>query len=236
MTKRQVNIQILNWGPCVVRMKISDEFKKILLDEGEKNKIDFTDKLAGILDKETGYSEESKKRLLPNISQILGVYDQAYCKYRMRNYEKPPQYVLTSMWINYQKPNDFNPPHDHDGALSFVAYLQIPEALKKENAAYKGKSCGPGGIQFLFGDGIRNAITYQSFFPEENDIFIFPAWLKHWVAPYKSDCTRISVSGNIHDSAPLNNITAFAPKYLEKKEKKESEENEQYLKELKDKI
>ena len=44
------------------------------------------------------------------------------------------------------------------------------------------------------------------------------------------------MSGNIHDSAPLNNITAFAPKYLEKKEKKENEENEQYLKELKDKI
>jgi hypothetical protein len=53
--------------------------------------------------------------------------------------------------------------------------------------------------------------------PEENDMFIFPAWLKHWVAPYKSDVTRISVSGNVHDSAPLNNIVKFAPKYLDKK-------------------
>ena len=60
--KQQIGIQIFNWGPCVVRMKISDEFKKTLLNEGEKNKIDFTDRLAGILDKETGYSGESKKK------------------------------------------------------------------------------------------------------------------------------------------------------------------------------
>ena len=47
----KVNIQIFNWGPCVVRMKITDEFKNLLLSEAESNKIDYTDKLAGILDK-----------------------------------------------------------------------------------------------------------------------------------------------------------------------------------------
>ena len=48
-------------------------------------------------------------------------------------------------------------------------------------------------------------------------MFIFPAWLKHWVSPFTSDCTRISVSGNIHDSAPLNNITKFGPEYVKDK-------------------
>jgi hypothetical protein len=37
-------------------------------------------------------------------------------------------------------------------------------------------------------------------------MFIFPAWLKHWVSPFNSDCVRVSVSGNVHDSAPLNQI------------------------------
>ena len=78
--------------------------------------------------------------------------------------------------------------------------------MKKENEAYVGKSGGPGGIQFFYGDGTRDAITYMSHFPKERDMFIFPAWLKHWVNPFKSDCTRISVSGNIHDSAKINNI------------------------------
>ena len=40
----------------------------------------------------------------------------------------------------------------------------------------------------------------MSYFPEELDMFILPAWLKHWVV--HKDCTRISVSGNVHDSAP----------------------------------
>ena len=213
MTEK-VSIQIYNWGPCVVRMKISDDFKKLLLDEGNKNKTDYTTKLAGILDKEIGYNDESKSKIVPMLSKYLGVYNRAYEKYVLEPFEKEPEYILTALWINYQKPNDFNPPHDHDGKLSFVTYLQIPEELKKENQAYKGRSCGPGGIQFIYGNGPRDCVTYMSFLPEENDMFIFPAWLKHYVAPYKSDCTRISVSGNIHDSAPLNNIRNFAPQYI----------------------
>ena len=217
MTEKKINIQMFNWGPCVIRLKIQDNFKKLLLDEGEKNKLDFTDKLAGILNKETGYSEESKAKIVPLMSEALGVYDQAYQKYTMKAYDKKPEYLLTALWINYQKANDFNPPHDHDGKLSFVTYLSIPEELKKENAAYTGKSCGPGGIQFLYGNGPRDCVTIYSIFPEENDMFIFPAWLKHWVAPYRSDVTRISVSGNVHDSAPLNNIVNFAPQYMKGK-------------------
>ena len=214
---KKINIQIFNWGPCVVRMKINDAFKKLLLDEAKKNKEDYRNKLAGILDHETGYSEESKKKIIPHLSQCMGVYDQAFEKYTNKKYDKRPEYVLSALWINHQKPNDFNPPHDHDGKLSFVIYLSIPDELKKENKEYKGKSCGPGGIQFIYGNGPRDCVTYMSFMPEENDCFVFPAWLKHWVAPYKSNCTRISVSGNFHDSAPLNNIVKFAPKYLKGK-------------------
>tara|TARA_R100000655_G_scaffold81448_1_gene120956 strand:- start:350 stop:1042 length:693 start_codon:yes stop_codon:yes gene_type:complete len=227
----QIQVQMFNWGPCVVKVKITDELKKLLLTEARKNKLDFTDKLAGILDKETGYSDESKTLIVPEISKYLGVYDQMFEKFINKPYQKRPHYVMTALWINYQKQNDFNPPHDHDGKLSFVIYLQIPDELKKENANYKGKSCGPGGIQFVYGDGPRDCVTYQSFMPEENDMYIFPAWLKHWVAPYKSDCIRISVSGNVHDSAPLNNIESFAPAY-----DKQKIEDEEYLKELKKKL
>ena len=220
MTEKQINIQIFNWGPCVVKMKISDNFKNLLLEEAKNNKMDYRDKLAGIINQETGYTEESKSKIVPHMAQCLGVYDQAFEAYINKKYEKKPEYILSALWINHQKANEFNPPHDHDGKLSFVTYLQIPEELKKENKEYIGKSCGPGGIQFIYGNGPRDCVTYMSFFPEENDMFIFPAWLKHWVAPFKSDVTRISVSGNVHDSAPLNNIIQFGPKYLKDKNKK----------------
>ena len=193
----------------------------MLLDEAELNKDDFRSRLAGQIEKETGYSDESKKKLIPILSQYIGVYDQAYQTWSQRPYDKQPEYTMSALWINYQKANEFNPPHDHDGKLSFVIYLKIPEELKKENEAYKGRSAGPGGIQFLYGDGHRDCITYASYFPEELDMFIFPAWLKHWVSPFTSDCERISVSGNVHDSVPLNNVKQFAPEYLKDKAKNE---------------
>jgi len=216
---KEIQVSTLNWGPCVIKLKITDEFKKLLLEEGVKATVDYRTKLAGIIENEKGYSDEARIKCVPYLAQYLGVYDQMYERFTGKPYEKRPEYVISALWVNYQEKNEFNPPHDHDGKLSFVTYLQIPKELKKEHETYKGKSCGPGGIQFVYGDGPRNCVSYQSFFPEEGDMYIFPAWLKHWVAPFKSDCTRISVSGNVHDSAPLNNIERFAPKYLEEKEK-----------------
>jgi len=204
--KKTVEVRTYNWGPCLIKLKIQDDFKKVLIDEAAKNEKDFSDKLAGQIKKETGYSEESRNKIIPFLSPYLGIYDKMFEKYQTKKFERKPEYALTALWANFQRQYEFNPPHDHDGKLSFVIYLSIPDPLKKENEAYKGKSCGPGGIQFMYGDGIRDNISYVSHFPEEGDMFIFPAWLKHWVCPYSTDCVRVSVSGNVHDSAPLNQI------------------------------
>ena len=224
-----IEVNTYNWGPCVIKIKIQDNFKKILIQEALKNEEDFTARLAGQIKKETGYNEKQRDKIIPYLSPYLGIYDEAFQRYRMDKYEKKPQYVLSALWANFQRQYEFNPPHDHDGKLSFVIYLSIPDKLKEENKAYKGKSCGPGGIQFMYGDGIRDCITYISHFPEEGDMFIFPAWLKHWVMPFHSDCVRVSVSGNVHDSAPLNQIKKGALV-------KEVDEDEQYLEELKKKL
>ena len=203
---QQIQVNTMNWGPCVVHLKVLDNFKNILLDEIKKSKDDYRHKLAGQIEKEIGYTQESRDKIIPHLSPYLGIYDECFQRYQNKKYDKKPEYALTALWCNFQKQNEFNPPHDHDGKLSFVIYLSVPESLKKENEAYNGKSCGPGGIQFLYGEGIRDCITYMSYFPKDGDMFIFPAWLKHWVSPYKSDCVRVSVSGNVHDSAPLNQI------------------------------
>ena len=154
---------------------------------------------------------------MPWLANYIGVYDKAHEAFMNKKPKFKPEYVVSALWINYQKQYDYNPPHDHDGKLSFVIYCQIPDELKAENKAYDGRSGGPGSIQFTYGEGTRDAITYQSQFPEVGDMYIFPAWLKHYVRlPFKSDCTkergykkmktflilRISVSvkvGNIHE-------------------------------------
>ena len=227
--KVKISVNTLNWGPCVIKLKILDDFKKVLLDEAKKSEEDFRHRLAGQIAKERGYNEKQRDIIIPYLSPYLGVYDQCFQRYQNKEYEHKPEYALSALWCNFQRQYEFNPPHDHDGKLSFVIYLSIPDKLKKENKEYKGKSCGPGGIQFIYGEGPRDAVTYASFFLEEGDMFIFPAWLKHWVSPYQSDCVRVSVSGNVHDSAPLSQVR----KGMLKKEKTEEEE---YLDELKEKL
>jgi hypothetical protein len=163
-----------------------------LLEEAKKNEEDYASKLAGQIRKETGYSEESRAKIIPYLSPYLGVYDVAFQRYQNKEYEfGKPEYALTALWCNYQRQYEFNPPHDHDGKLS--------------------------------------CISYMSYFPEEGDMFIFPAWLKHWVSPFNTDCVRVSVSGNVHDSAPLNQIKKGNLK-------KEKTEDEEYLEELKEKL
>ena len=204
MKQDQIKVATYNWGPCVIKLRARDTFLKLLRDEAEKNKMNYEHKLAGQLHREMGYEQESKDKVAPELAKYLGVYDQMFQRYQNKKYDKPPKYAISALWINYQRQHDWNPPHDHDGALSFVVYLSMPEKLIEEHKAYTGKSCGPGGIQFLYGDGDRHYITYVSEIPDTGDMFIFPASLKHYVSPFKSDVTRISVAGNIHNTVPIN--------------------------------
>ncbi len=202
--KKQIRLeyQMFRWGPLLMKTKITEEQRLKFLSEAEASTLDFKPKLAGIIKKEVGFRDS--KIFLPFFNQMFDMYADAQFKWSPEVTTKPEdfkqQYTLDSLWANFQGPGDFNPPHDHGGALSWVIYLTIPEALKEEQAAYTGRSAGPGGITFIYGEGPRTYITHHSHFPEEGDMFIFPAGLKHWVFPFKSDCTRVSVSGNVSDS------------------------------------
>ena len=203
----EVKYQVLQWGPCIVHLKISEEFQQKLLkgaEEARKQKKDFRSNLAGIIKEE--YSYENRADYVDEIAQFLTVYDEAYQKFKNEKYKVKPEYLLNALWVNFMKKNEYNPPHDHSDYLSFVIFLKVPEEIKKEQDNFIGNSAGPGSLSFLYGDGNRQSITYQSVKPDERDIFIFPAWIKHYVAPFYSDVTRISVSGNISNSVFLNQI------------------------------
>ena len=203
----EVKYQVLQWGPCIVHLKISEDFQQKLLKGGEearkKNK-DFRSNLAGIIKEE--YAYEDRKDYVDEIAQFLTVYDAAYQKWKNEEYKVKPEYILNSLWINYMKKNEYNPPHDHSDYLSFVIFLKVPEEITTEQEEFVGNSAGPGSLSFLYGEGNRQSITYQSVKPKERDIFIFPSWIKHYVAPFYSDVTRISVSGNIMDSVKINQV------------------------------
>ena len=199
-----INYEVLRWGPCLVKTKITEEWRQLFLSEARASKKDFESRLAGMLKRQVEFRDSSL------FDQFFGdmfkMYDHALQDWTGdRNIIAGggEMYNLESLWANFQGPGDFNPPHSHGGALSWVIYLQIPDELTEENKQYKGTSAGPGGITFSYGDGPREVITYQTFLPQTGDMYIFPAWLQHWVYPFKSDVERISVSGNVTNSVRI---------------------------------
>ena len=200
----EIQYNLHYWGPCVVKTKVDQNTLDLFLSEGEASKEDASPELAGVLKKQFHY--RNKRKFDQFFVKIFNLYTYVYSTWKSTKKAKPPTFYLEKLWINFQGPNEFNPPHSHGGALSFVIFLKIPIELRAENQNYKGLSAGPGGITFLYGDVEEYCITAQSLFPEEGDMYIFPAWVKHWVYPFKSDCTRISVSGNVIDKIDLNKL------------------------------
>ena len=191
-----------------------------LIEEAKKNPQDMKNELAGNI--KSSLALDMQSPLLKNfVSYVLPTLIDTHIKsfgspWRANSNPDGNNFNLEKLWVNFQRQHEFNPPHDHSDELSFVAYLKIPKEIKEEYDNYKGKSSGPGGISFIYGECNRQAITYQAHFPEEKDLFIFPAWLKHYVAPFKSDVERISVSGNITSSIPIKNLQPIEPKNEEK--------------------
>ena len=201
MNKKEITYKTLRWGPCVIHYQVSEEFRNILLDEASKSNPSYGHRLAGHLEKEVKLDSSKCKK---HFDEMFHIYDHALSNWIQK--KVGIRYILSDLWCNFQKANEFNPPHDHGGALSFVIYLQVPKEIKEECLKHQEikTSAGPGSISFMCGDTSKKfSLTQNSLFPEVGDCFVFPAFLEHWVYPFKSDVTRISVSGNIVDSLDL---------------------------------
>jgi len=195
MDNEVIKFRYYNWGPLLYSCKVSDERLTKILDICNKAKDSYAHNLAGHIKKELE---------LPalKIFNILNPYFGSYvkCGEETKRLRDLPFITMISAWVNYMTAGDFNPPHNHHGTLSFVLFLKVPDELKKENEEFKGKSSGPGGIDFRIAIGHQegaHSIDSNKFFPTEGDLFIFPANLEHWVYPFKAKGTRISVSGNL---------------------------------------
>ena len=188
------------WGPLVYETQIDKEFVDLLLEKGQETTLDARKKLAGMIDNEY-YYENYYEWFIPKFEIYLNSYVDAAKDYANNT---PMERIsagwhLEKLWINYQKANEYNPAHDHTGDLSFVIYLQVPEEIVKENEETKHEhnNVGPGMINFWIGVDMPFSINRCSKMPSVGDIFIFPAWLPHYVNAFKVDVERISVSGNI---------------------------------------
>ena len=181
------------WGPLLYHSHITN-YKEILNDF--KQGSNFNENLAGILKYQFSYDAAVfKQHTRSNFKSFFNFYETYYNRTL-----KSKECKIEACWINFMKQGEFNPPHIHTGAeFSCVLYLDVPAKLKEENKKYIGRDrSGPGGIQFTYGEDRNHNVSAINLFPNEGDFFIFPANLRHVVYPFKSECTRVSMSANIN--------------------------------------
>ncbi len=114
-------------------------------------------------------------------------------------------YYLNSMWVNYQKQNEFNPMHNHTGLYSFVVWMKIPTHWTdqfKLPFLRKVKESDRRVSSFEFtvpaDDGSLTTYPYKMSPDIEGTMLFFPSTMFHQVYPfYNCEEDRISISGNI---------------------------------------
>jgi hypothetical protein len=189
------------FGPMIYQTFLSDSEIARLLSEGNALTLendDYAFKLAGNMKKGRSfhYSEnfrnEFSSAIMDKVNKFVGSVSGVF------NFKlpEPENLGLFDMWINYQKPHDFNPFHTHSDFLSFVIYCDVPQSIFEDQADSNLPVAGQ--ISFNYGEAMT-PLSNQSFIvkPENNLMFIFPAKLHHVVYPFYSEGTRISVAGNI---------------------------------------
>ena len=117
--------------------------------------------------------------------------------------ESKDQWELLDLWVNFQRKHEYNPPHNHKGALSFVIWCRVPFDIEDEMRAVNSRNTtSPCAANFAFlytqADGklaMENIPVDRRF---EGMICVFPASIYHTVYPFTtSDEYRVSISGNL---------------------------------------
>jgi hypothetical protein len=188
------------WGPCVCKFKVDDFIAEELLKKRSELTIDARPDLSGHIDNELYYDTDTIDWFMKKTEKYFNSYIKFKNEVWQLNHPSPIESVkLNSLWVNYMKKNEFNPPHIHTYDLSFVLYLQIPEKLKEESKKFISAGPGPGHIEFIYGteDRYGDFISNHIRLPEKNDLYIFPSNLYHTVMPFRCEGERVSVSGNL---------------------------------------
>ena len=203
-----VDYRYSHWGPYLFHAELPQYVIDRLLIDGKKSTRNWNPMLDGHLKGQFDYEPETQDWFFNEMQPIIQAYRKGHCDYHALNNIKV-DYTMTSLWINFMKAGDYTPPHIHSDDLSFVIFLDIPKELSQEQLNYKGIGAAPGSLEFRYGEQSRPAWVTNTYtaHPVTGDIYIFPSLLEHTVIPYKSDVTRISVSGNLNatnkDTFPL---------------------------------
>ena len=159
--------------------------------------------LAGQITRE--YEITKSRTLLDPFLEEMGRAYQKEWNYYPKENPNNNKLTVESVWVNMQKKLEVNPLHNHDGTLSFVAWLHVPFKLEDERNMENVKSSRTvelaSTFQFVYTSVLGNIVNSPMFVESgwEGRIVMFPAKLLHIVYPFQTtDDYRISIAGNLH--------------------------------------
>lgn len=197
----QIDYQLYHWGPLLTKCKVQEEDFQFFKGAIERADRKFTHELSK-LKHEPAFDLDDFKICNNILKKYLDGYLDVFHNVWTTN-QPAGELELSDIWVNFQQKNEFRPPHIHDNCdASFVIYIDIPEEITKEIEEGTSEAYQPGGIVFTYMEAPHtyhqfHPNTQHYFMPEPGDMFIFPYYLNHFSMPFKSDNTRISISGNL---------------------------------------
>ena len=174
--------------PKSIVYKINQEVDKILDDKRRLRKSDYSNKLVGQVKQEIKLNSKFIKK---NILKFIGSNIKKYIKKSVNRDVK--KISLKSLWVVRQFKNEYNPIHFHNGNISGVGYLKIPNNITKSRKRLKTN----GTIDFIHGSKsfLNNSLFNHN--PKVGDMILFPNNLMHTAYPFKREGERRSFSFNI---------------------------------------
>jgi uncharacterized protein (TIGR02466 family) len=101
---------------------------------------------------------------------------------------------VVNLWININEYKDYNILHEHPNCMiSGVFYVKAPE--NSGSIVFKNDSDIRYYMNYKLTSDLNNYNASMWSFPAlENNLYLFPSWLKHYVEPNLSNESRISIS------------------------------------------
>lgn len=197
------------FGPIIYKTNLPEEvlhnLDVICETVRHKDEYDIRQTLAGNIENEKRIVSFVKDNEIVTES-ICRRLAEMYCVYNnipphtYRHFSRKIE--LDDIWVNFQKANEWNPMHYHGGDYSYVIYLKNEVNLDNERlhpTQVETNSPFAGKILFRYGEAFNNSNNTVTIQPVRGDMFVFPSFLNHQVAPFtEQDKERISIAGNVY--------------------------------------
>jgi len=183
--------------PKKIINQINKEFEKIVKNKNLSKKSDYSKKLVGQVKQEI---ELSKSFINKYLKKFINENINKFLKKALN--KKSNKIKIKNLWVVKQLKNDYNPIHFHNGDLSGVGYLKIPQNLTKGNKKLKTN----GTIDFIHGSKSFLSNSIYNHIPKVGDLILFPNYLMHTAYPFKKDGERRSFSFNLEVDKKVSNI------------------------------